>query len=101
MRPFPSRKGWIVSNCTCARAALTSAGYGFFRDVVNPSPLSRQKTGLFKVDQRILSVIVSACSEVQVTRRPVAQRLMKPCTDPSPFDPRGMASGSAQAFTNT
>ena len=27
-RPFPSRKGWIVSNCTCASAALMSGGVG-------------------------------------------------------------------------
>jgi hypothetical protein len=27
-RPLPSRKGWIVSNCTCASAALTRIGVG-------------------------------------------------------------------------
>ena len=26
MRPLPSRKGWIVSNCTCVSAALMSGG---------------------------------------------------------------------------
>ncbi|HEX2753614.1 MAG TPA: YggT family protein [Alphaproteobacteria bacterium] len=26
MRPFPSRKGWMVSNCACTRAIFTSGG---------------------------------------------------------------------------
>ena len=28
MRPLPSRNGWMVSNCTCASAALISGGVG-------------------------------------------------------------------------
>ena len=28
MRPLPSRNGWMVSNCTCASAALSNGGTG-------------------------------------------------------------------------